>query len=106
MSRETWVYPSNGGEPYLKGSRPDSEPVSKGYMIMGDLPDFVSPIDRKLYSGRAGMREHNQRHNVVPHADLVGLPYRTANLPPTLSKEQKAARKEQIIHQVNKHWKS
>jgi hypothetical protein len=42
--------------------------------VMGDLPDFVSPIDNTVVSGRAGMREHCKRHNVVPTADLAGLP--------------------------------
>jgi hypothetical protein len=41
---------------------------------MPDLPDFVSPIDGKVYSGRAGMRDHCARHSVVPTADLKGLP--------------------------------
>lgn len=42
--------------------------------IRGDLPDFVSPIDGTIVSGRAGMRDHCARHNVVPTADLAGLP--------------------------------
>ena len=46
--------------------------------VFGDLPDFVSPIDGKVYSGRAGMRDHCARHNVVPTADLKGLPPKPA----------------------------
>ena len=42
--------------------------------IMGDLPDFVSPIDGSVVRGRAGLREHCKRHDVVPTADLKGLP--------------------------------
>ena len=42
--------------------------------ILGDVPDFVSPIDGTLVSGRAGLREHCRRHDVVPTADLAGLP--------------------------------
>lgn len=42
--------------------------------ILGDAPDFVSPIDGSLVSGRAGLRDHCARHNVVPTADLAGLP--------------------------------
>ena len=41
------------------------------------IPDegsFISPIDGKEYSGRAGMREHCARHNVINNRDLVGLP--------------------------------
>ncbi len=47
--------------------------------IFPDLPDFISPIDGKTYSGRAGLREHCKRHDVVPTADLAGLPIRTMN---------------------------
>lgn len=45
-------------------------------LVAPDLPSFVSPIDGKTYSGRAGMREHCAKHNVVPTADLAGLPFR------------------------------
>lgn len=47
--------------------------------VRGDLPDFVSPIDGKTYSGRAGLRDHCARHNVVPTADLKGLPPKPVN---------------------------
>ena len=33
--------------------------------IAPDLPDFVSPIDGKWYSGRAGLREHCAKHGVT-----------------------------------------
>lgn len=101
MPRETWVYPSKGGEPYLKGSR-QPEAGDNFARIMPDLPDFVSPIDHKTYSGRAGMREHNLRHNVLPHADLKGLPYQTTDRAYVTPKAQAQARKERIIHMVNK----
>jgi hypothetical protein len=42
--------------------------------ILGDVPDFVSPIDGSVVSGRAGLREHCRRHDVVPTAELAGLP--------------------------------
>lgn len=106
--RETWVFPSEGGEPYLKGSRQHAA-RNAGYVILPDLPDFVSPIDKKLYSGRAGLREHNERHNVVPVADLKGLPPMPAT-GDTRSKQEiaqsNAHRKEQIIHLVNKYVKA
>lgn len=41
------------------------------------IPDegmFVSPVDGKVYSGRAGTREHNARHNTVNTRELDGLP--------------------------------
>ena len=42
--------------------------------ILGDVPDFISPIDGTVVSGRAGLREHCRRHDVVPTAELAGLP--------------------------------
>jgi hypothetical protein len=72
MTKRVWVYYK--GEMYEKGTEPQ---VASGVTFMPDLPDFVSPIDGKLYSGRAGMREHNAMHNVVPTADLAGLPFKT-----------------------------
>ena len=54
-------------------------PQAASPSVMSDLPDFVSPIDGKVYSGRAGMRDHCARHNVVPTADLKGLPPKPAN---------------------------
>ena len=102
MSREVWVYP-DVGEPYLKGSRPP-QAEGKGYAtVLSDLPDFVSPIDGRRYSGRAGLREHCVRHDVVPTADLAGLP--TTRPVDQLTRHQKAERKERIIHAVNQHWR-
>lgn len=105
--REIWVYPSDGGEPYLKGSK-DEVTIQTGIAIMGDLPDFVSPIDGKLYSGRAGMREHCRRHDVVPNAELKGLKTLTTNSDQR-TPEQKAysanQRKQQLINLVNKHYR-
>lgn len=107
MPRQTWVYPNDGGEPYIKGER-DSQALPKYATIMPDLPDFVSPIDGLAYSGRAGMREHNRRHNVVPNADLKGLPTLHMNSD-TRSSDQKrsdaAHRKGLIIQNVNRHYR-
>jgi len=50
--------------------------------IARDEPPFISPIDGKEYSGRAGMREHNRRHDVINNRDLVGLPYETVRREP------------------------
>lgn len=71
MARKVYVY--KDGQMWEKGT----EPRSTGVMIAPDLPDFVSPIDGKTYRGRAGMREHNALHDVVPTADLKGLPWKT-----------------------------
>lgn len=47
--------------------------------VQGDLPDFVSPIDGSVVRGRSGLRDHCARHNVVPVADLQGLPPKPMN---------------------------
>lgn len=103
--RETWVFPRDGGAPYIRG---EGSPfgTSRGAAILPDLPDFVSPVDGKAYSGRAGLREHNLRNNVVPVADLKGLPYLQTNSDIRSDRERKQdaqMRKSIIINQVNQH---
>jgi hypothetical protein len=34
-----------------------------------------------VVSGRAGLREHCKKYDVVPTADLAGLPPKPANMP-------------------------
>jgi len=108
-TRITYVFPSDGSEPYVKGTRPIEDVRGNRYpTIQGDLPDFVSPIDGRLYSGRAGLREHCIRHDVVPNADLKGLPMMQTNSDfrrPEDVRRDRAARKEQIIHLVNQHYR-
>jgi hypothetical protein len=73
MPRRSFV--QINGKLYERGVDDIPEQVSAtGAAIIPDLPDFVSPIDGKVYSGRAGMRNHCARHDVVPTADLKGLP--------------------------------
>lgn len=104
MAREVWVYPEKG-EPYRKGTR---EQGAGGVAFVPDQEDFVSPLDGKRYSGKAGMREHNAIHDVVSNRDLVGLPTLQSNSDQRSLQEQRqdsAARKERIIHEVNRHYK-
>lgn len=42
-----------------------NEGNSRGPIVFGDLPDIVSSVDGKVIHGRAGMREHNRKHNVT-----------------------------------------
>jgi hypothetical protein len=76
--------------------------------VFGDNEVFISPIDHKEYSGRAALREHNKRHDVVSNRDLKGLPVYKSNsdVRSVQEKRQHAQeRKELIIHQVNKHFR-
>lgn len=92
MTRRRFVYVD--GEAHEVSNDYVAEPRSPFPHIRGDLPDFVSPIDGKTYSGRAGLREHCKLHNVVPTADLKGLPVKPAVQPYTLDK---AAIRDSII---------
>jgi len=106
MTRRSYV--QIDGVLYEKGTEPHRGSSSTGPSIMPDLPDFVSPIDGRLYSGRRGLRDHCDRHNVVPNADLKGLPVLTANSDqrrPEEVRRDKSARKEQIIRLVNQHYR-
>ena len=91
------LYKARGGQ--SSGSSPS---------IMPDLPDFVSPIDGKLYSGRSGLREHCKVHDVVPNADLKGLPPLAMNSDrrsESQKRQDNSARKEQLINLVNSHYR-
>ena len=72
--RKSWI--QIGGKLYDKEllAQQQDLPGTSAPAVMADLPEFISPIDGKAYSGRAGLRDHCARHNVVPTADLAGLP--------------------------------
>lgn len=89
MSRRGWIYTPDG-RVIEKGTAEHAEYLSgksQTFMIAPDEGSFVSPIDRKVYSGRAGMREHNRIHNVVNNRDLVGLPPLTTHRPPPVDRK-------------------
>lgn len=74
-------------------------------MISGDQPDFISPVDGKLYSGRAGAREHAAKNNVIDNRELKGLPTLTTNSDQRSPEEKRRSaehRKQTIIQQVNR----
>lgn len=70
MARKSYI--QIGGKLYDKAELDQQE--ASAPVIRGDIPDFVSPIDGSVVSGRAGLREHCRRHDVVPTAELAGLP--------------------------------
>jgi len=69
--------------------------------ILADLPDFKSPIDGSIVRGRAGMRDHCARHNVVPTAELAGLPMKRVYQPTEPTREQREATKRVIADVIN-----
>ena len=71
MARKSYI--QIGGKLYDKSEMVYQDaPVAPA--ILGDSPDFISPIDGTLVSGRAGLRDHCKRHDVVPTEELRGLP--------------------------------
>lgn len=69
--------------------------------IHGDIPDFVSPIDGTVVSGRAGLRDHCHRHGVVPTADLAGLPPKPAVMEHNPSPQKRQQTKQVIADIIN-----
>ena len=41
-----------------------------GGMVVGDLPDFRSPVTGEIIRGRAGMRRHMREHNLAHQDDF------------------------------------
>lgn len=90
MSRQRWIYKADGR---VIDAVDDIDPeVTRSVTFMPDLPDFVSPIDGKTYSGRAGLREHCVKHDVVPTADLAGLPHRRPDWTPSPREREETRR--------------
>ena len=108
MTRRSYV--QIDGVLYEKGTEPVQQQAgSGGPAVLGDMPDFVSPLDGRSYSGRAGLREHCRRHDVVPNAELKGLPVLTTTTDTRSTQQRRAdaaARKDFIINQVNQRWRA
>lgn len=85
-------------QPLPEGVEPTSG-GNKSATFLPDLPDFKSPIDGSIVRGRAGLREHCSKHNVVPTADLAGLPPKRAV---EEYKPDRAAIRQEIARQLYK----
>ena len=85
--RSRWVEEGSEAHRRLLGEIESSQAPA----IIPDEGSFTSPIDGLIYTGRAGMREHNRKHDVVNNRDLAGLPYLTANEPYKVDKKQMRA---------------
>ena len=65
--RQTWVFPSDGSEPYEK----HLGPLNERYYVMGDITPFMSP-DGVMIEGRAQWREHLKKTDSIEmgHSDV------------------------------------
>jgi hypothetical protein len=97
MARKTYV--QIDGKLYDKDQLAHSGPTAP--VILGDIPDFVSPIDGKVVSGRAGLRDHCRRHGVVPTEELKGLPPKPANMPYQPSSQERQQTKQVLADIIN-----
>lgn len=93
------LYPEGQFPP---GIRPLNEKPGKfgnGPYIRGDYEPFVSPLNGKVISGRKAYRQHCKDFDVVPTAELKGLPLKKAV---TEYKPDRAEIRKEIIRQLNK----
>ena len=92
MTRKRWVYVK--GVAYEVGVDVMPEQASCAPAILADIPDFVSSIDGSVVRGRAGLRDHCARHDVVPTQDLKGLPPKPAfnDAPPSAAHREETRR--------------
>ena len=97
MARKSYV--QIDGKLYDKDSLCESGPAAPA--ILGDIPDFVSPIDGKVVSGRAGLRDHCRRHGVVPTSELKGLPPKPMNLPYQPTQQERQQTKQVLADIIN-----
>ena len=97
MTRRSYI--QIGGKLYDKAEI--SEQASGAPSVRGDLPDFVSPIDGSVVSGRAGLRDHCRRHGVVPTSELAGLPPKPRNMNTAPTQEQRQQTKQVIADVIN-----
>jgi hypothetical protein len=97
MARKTYV--QIDGVLYDKDDLADSGPAAP--VILGDIPDFVSPIDGKVVSGRAGLRDHCRRHGVVPTSELKGLPPKPMNMQYQPTQQERQQTKQVLADIIN-----
>lgn len=67
MSRERFILHPQTGElvPAHLYVRPNVNRFGRAPMYMPDSASFISPIDNTEVGGRAALREHEKRHDVI-----------------------------------------
>lgn len=95
MSKKAWVFV--GGKMIPKEEY-QQEP-QHGITVIPDIQPFRSTVDGSLITGRAALRDHNKRNNVVQTADLRGLPPKLSAQAP---KSDRAAIRQTLINEFNK----
>ncbi len=81
----------------------EASSFSAGPGVFSDDEAFVSPIDGSVVRGRAQLREHCARHDVIPNRDLVGLRTHTVQHKSELDKNDRAQLKRDIIRTMEQY---
>ena len=103
MTRHRWTYINGVAYEHGVDIFPEESTTGKAPTILADIPDFRSTIDGTIVRGRAGMRDHCARHNVVPLQDVKGLPPRTT-APAPLSAAYREGTKRTIAEIINSRY--
>ncbi len=93
--RKRWIYVDGVAIPADEYTR---EP-QHGVTVVPDIQPFRSPVDGTLITGRAALREHNVRNNVVQTLDLKGLPPKLSVQPP---QSNRAAIRQTLINEFHR----
>lgn len=103
MTRKRWIY-VNGEAIPVEQYEITADPQSP--TILKDYPAFVSPLDGTVVEGRRQFREHCQKHDVVPTADLAGMPIKHAVQEHSMSPDYREATKHAIAEAMARHRKT
>lgn len=104
MTRKRWIYRDGVAIPADEFTATQSGQSAPA--ILGDYAPFISPIDGTVVEGRRQFREHCLKHDVVPTADLAGLPMRQAVEEYRPSAEYREATKRAIAEAMSRHRKT
>ena len=64
MSKQRWIYPGNGQEPFEVTDDYVPEPRA-GYYVAGDIQPYRSMVDGSIIQSRSRHREHLRQHGMI-----------------------------------------
>jgi MFS superfamily sulfate permease-like transporter len=68
MTTFIWGENEQGKKTWVEKPR---KTAARFHSVHGDIDTFVSPVDSSVVNGRADLREHNKRHNVINDLDSI-----------------------------------
>jgi len=85
---------------WIRPGLEEEEQKRRHHFIQADYEEFISPIDRTVVRGRAAYRKHCKEHDVVPTAELKGLPTKPLH---NFNREPDPELRRTIIDAVNRY---